>query len=198
MDLVRMGAPLDEHDREGKQPLHIACVKGLAIVVEEMVQQGAPLMTLDKAGFNPLNYALRYSNDPDGRMKNAIVAIFKHPTGRALVTPDLTSASFKTMDFKTACAVALAWRDDESPLHIASRYLDPKLLADLTRGGMDVNMVNASGNTPLHLVALGRPHFLNEWRHCTSHNLDVTLLISIKQNSFSSDYPLQNYVIYND
>ena len=164
--MVRNGAPLDVSDREGKQPLHIACKHGRSSVAEVMIQQGAPLMTLDKAGFHPLNYALCYSDqgNNDVRMQRVVAAIFNHPKGRSLVTPNLVESSYATMQFDAACGVALAWRDDESPVHASCRYLEPQLLARLIAGGLDITMVNASGNTPLHLVAMGRPSFLNGWR----------------------------------
>jgi len=166
--MVQRNAPLDEKNKEGRQPLHIACVKGLADVVVEMVEKGAPLMTLDKAGYHPLNYALSYSkkDENDTDMQDAVVCIMGHPKGRLLVTPDLVANTswFEDMTLDALCVVASAWGNDEKPVHVTSRYLEPTLLADLIKGGMDINMVNASGNTPLHLVVMGRPHFLNEWR----------------------------------
>ncbi len=64
------------------------------------------------------------------------MAIFRDHRGQSLVTPDLAATSwFDSMTFEAASAVTEAWMcDDESPAHVACRYLEPKILAHLIAG----------------------------------------------------------------
>ncbi|XP_048243945.1 ankyrin-1-like [Haliotis rufescens] len=61
-ELIRRGAIIDKHDKEGRSPLLIACYFGFADIVKYLVDRGASIDSPDVEGRTPLYIACDYGH----------------------------------------------------------------------------------------------------------------------------------------
>ena len=147
------------HSVNERGPLHEACVKGFAELIEPLLAAGADPTQLDRFGQSPLDLALAYKNAGaiavllrlGARLKGCQVAA-EHAMesatvrGRTEITSMLIQGGF----------------DINKPTETGSTYLhdaalkgQSKMAQLLLDWGARVDALNLSGGTPLHDAALG-------------------------------------------
>jgi len=109
---------------DGRQPIHLACIRGLAAVIPELVAAGASPVAKDRFGQTPLDLALAYKNG------NVVAALLK-----------LTS-------IKESQAAA------DSAMEAAALRGQTEIVRILADNGYDVNRPTPSGSTCLNDAAL--------------------------------------------
>lgn len=163
-------------DDKGFTALHVACLFGRPLIVDELLCSGSNINALDYSGSTPIHYAAAKGH------QNALLLLLH-----------------------SGAIISICDNDGNTPLHLASNNgheVCVKALlyfAEHTGSKLDVNSQNTNGDTPLHRAARwgyesivqilleygGRPDIENK-RHLTpmdsAHNLHVSkLLINVNK-----------------
>src|SRR6185437_2479777 len=158
--LLRRGAdPNRVHTLDGRGPLHEACIKGFANLVEPLIAAGADPVRADRFGLEPLDLALDYQNEK-------VVAALLHLDiqGNKLQAAAEEAMESATLRGQTAIAKLLiqGGLSIDKPTASGSTYLNDAALKgkkDLVRllldHGANVNGGNQAGESPLQNAALG-------------------------------------------
>ncbi|XP_044751495.1 serine/threonine-protein phosphatase 6 regulatory ankyrin repeat subunit A-like isoform X2 [Coccinella septempunctata] len=126
--LVGIGTPLNVEDNQGCTPLHLAAGYDLeSKCVEYFLEHKADPLSRDKKGFTPLHYAAAGNNTSAGLLV-------------------LSSFNYK-------CSVEKLSTTLVTPLHLAAKVGNYKILKKLIEDGADVNAQEEQGITPLMLAA---------------------------------------------
>lgn len=129
--LLDNNANVNIRNSRGETPLHVACINSVCNrtkIVYELINHGANLEARDKDGLTPLMYAARANN---GKYVNALML-------------NKAYAYAQDNEGNTALHYAAQKKDIEGKSH-ALRFL--------LRRGVDPNIRNKEGWTPLHLAA---------------------------------------------
>jgi uncharacterized protein len=154
---------------DGRGPLHEACIKGLAALLEPLVAAGADAVQRDRSGQTPLDLALAYKNE------NVVAALLHLPAAKPALQPTDGSGESvgavardamenATLRGQTEIARLLieAGFDINQPTASHSSYLNDAALKGqakvaqlLLDHGASLESHNADGGSPLHDAALG-------------------------------------------
>ena len=143
----------------GRAPLHEACVKGFAELIESLIAAGADPVQRDRFGQTPLDLALAYKNP------SAVAVLLR--TGARL--KECQAAAEHAMESATlrgqtgiASILIQGGFDINKPTQAGSTYLhdaalkgQSKMAQLLLDRGAQLDALNLSGGTPLHDAALG-------------------------------------------
>lgn len=158
--LLRRGADANRvHTLDGRGPLHEACIKGFANLVEPLIAAGADPVRADRFGLEPLDLALDYQNEK-------VVAALLHLDiqGDKLQASAEAAMESATLRGQTAIAKLLiqGGLPINKPTASGSTYLNDaalkgkkELVRLLLDHGADVNGGNQAGESPLQNAALG-------------------------------------------
>ena len=154
--IVEHGGKVYVADKLGRTPLHIAAAKDCTSIAAKLLEAGASTVARDNEGNSPFSVALNRGNGElccelvsygakvddtisfFNCVSNAVKAGDAHLVAR-LITID---ASLNEQD-----------ENGSSALHLALIYGRVEIAEWIIEHGGDVSLANASGTTPLHLLA---------------------------------------------
>lgn len=125
--LLRIGAHIDQTDKNGQTPLFAAAAQGQAEMVAFLTEKHAKKSHRDQMGRTAVEWAIENGATP---------AFLEH----------LAQYGF---DF------AAAPKTRRTPLHLAASLGRDDLIAPLAARGLDINARDSDGKTPLHLATTG-------------------------------------------
>jgi ankyrin len=147
------------HALDGRGPLHEACMKGFANLIQPLIDAGADPVQRDRFGLTPLDVALDYKNE------NVVVALLhlnlQSGALRAAAEAAMESATLRGQTEIARLLIqgglAVNERTSGGTTYLGDAALKGKkeLVRLLLEHGADVNATNPSGGTPLHDAALG-------------------------------------------
>lgn len=157
--LLRHGAdPRRVRPQDGRGPLHEACIKGSAALIDLLINAGAPPAERDKSGQTPLDLALAYQN------RAAIGALerlsFTRPECRTAAANAIETATVRGQTeivrllLDGGFDLRRSAPDRSTYLHQAALHGRVKLVRLFLDRGADPNALDGSGGTPLHSAAL--------------------------------------------
>uniref|UniRef100_A0ABD2XRW0 Uncharacterized protein n=2 Tax=Trichogramma kaykai TaxID=54128 RepID=A0ABD2XRW0_9HYME len=170
ISLLRRGASPILADKNRSTPLHIICHKkynDLATMLLEINDDNDERTLMvdvrDDQGDTPLHLALRNKNkkatelllkygvDPNSANLKGLTAL--HIVSQENERYDLAKVLFEICKQKNV-TLRVDARDEfgDTPLHLALRSNNKRLVELLLRQGADVNLANEEGSTPLHIV----------------------------------------------
>lgn len=132
-DLISMGLSIDVYDDDDNQPIHYAASAGFAGIIQLLLKKGGDVNARGPQRKTPVHFAIQYLK--------AIRSLLKaHPT-----------LSLQDNEGNTALHSVFLCASGNSPANAT-------IVEELVESGTDVNILNASGITPLHLaIDLTRP-----------------------------------------
>jgi ankyrin repeat protein len=143
--LLRHGVAMHGRDEDERTPLHLSCYYGQLEVAEMLLGHGAQVNAADNRGHTPLhqvtlgNYDYQSFGMDEWDLKD-------HP-GKVLRLAERLLESGADVNAQN--------KDQETPLHLASRLRLHAMARFLLKNGADVNAKNSEGKSPLQL-ATGR------------------------------------------
>ena len=176
--LLKHDAKIDVVDKDGNQPLHVACKRSFTETVKLMVSHGADTNAVNKHGQTPLHIVTGGDED----CPELCEVLFKHDakigavdkygnqplhlacqqnhveTGNLFVSYGADVGAVNSNGHSPL--YLLSWSvkggvnsEEDSALHIVARHGMVTTVQLLVDCGADVNAVNKHGQTPLHIVA---------------------------------------------
>ena len=147
---------LNTPDAQGSYPLHRAVEKGSADVVELLLALGAKPELKDKAGLSPLRLAIdKGANDCVKVLVDKGADIFSADnSGSTALEAALAKGGDTLSSAFSPKNVNVTGGDGKAALHIAADRLLEDQCSRLLAAGADVNLSDASGQTPLDLALL--------------------------------------------
>eukprot|EP00049_Salpingoeca_infusionum_P014522 m.273960 g.273960 ORF g.273960 m.273960 type:complete len:1381 (+) comp15684_c1_seq66:129-4271(+) len=160
--LVQYGSAVNQQDCGGRTALHHACSCGNDLAVSVLLEAGADPLVLDAQGDVAAHHALQ------SRRANELLRLLtkfmqlsdvRDCFGRSLLTQSILDGNSVTRRLLLElCSEHQYWlnskdRQGWTALHWGARLDDAEAVDDLLVAGADVNVVDAQGNTALHLAA---------------------------------------------
>ncbi|QEN06050.1 hypothetical protein EW093_15585 [Thiospirochaeta perfilievii] len=150
-EIFKIDTNINELDKNGRTPLHVACESGNITIAQLLIVQGAKINIQDKQGYTPLHIAIKSGNTQLTKIlaKNGADIFIKDNLGRtpyneavkmgiesvkALISPE----SIKSVDSKGM-----------SLLHLAAQAGDYKVCEYLIESEADVNLRDKASLLPL-------------------------------------------------
>lgn len=149
---------LNQPDRNGDRPLHLAARAGQVAIVRELADHGAALSARDSTGRTPLELALR-----GGKTQVAVLLVQAGaPLDAQTMLVTLVRAGVSdrdSLDFLLRRGADLNRLDatGQAPLHQAVALGHLETVKRLIARGADVNCPDGSGRTPLALARVLDP-----------------------------------------
>ncbi|XP_014237548.1 tankyrase-1-like [Trichogramma pretiosum] len=144
---------LDARDKMGNVWLHLALLYGNKKAVELLLRRGADPNLIDEQGSTPLHVICRESDSTWSIID--MKKLYDENTGDRCFNDDYDMAKmlFEISD-ELGQTVQVDARDDDgdTPLHLAVKIGNKKLVELLTSRGADLTAANAEGLTPVHLM----------------------------------------------
>jgi ankyrin repeat protein len=150
------------HAADGRGPLHEACIKGIAALIQPLVEAGANPVQRDRSGQTPLDLALAYKNEN-------VVAVLLHMNprqeGLGGTVDEAAREAMETATVRGQTEIARqlieAGFDINQPTAARSSYLNDAALKGQKKvaqlfldHGANLEARNAQGGSPLHDAAL--------------------------------------------
>lgn len=150
---IAWGSDINELNKDGLRPLHVASIRGQLVVVRLLLNNSADPNALDSTGLAPVTTALLH-----GRAR--IAELLKQKGADIDANKLLMQlVSHKASD-RDVMSLLLIWGADinhtsqkgQAPLEVAITQSDLKMVKLLIRSGADVNAPNQNEQTPLELA----------------------------------------------
>ncbi|WP_295391361.1 ankyrin repeat domain-containing protein [uncultured Thiodictyon sp.] len=150
---IAAGTDLNQPDRHGDRPLHLAARAGQIAILRELADHGASLVALDSAGRTPLELALSHGKTQVA----ALLVELGAPLDAQAMLVTLVRAGVSdrdSVDFLLRRGADLNRPDaaGQTPLHQAVMLGHLETLKRLIARGADVNRPDGTGRTPLALA----------------------------------------------
>jgi ankyrin repeat protein len=140
--LLNHGVDMHRPDVDERTPLHLACYYGKVDVAEVLLDHGAQVDAADIRGHTPLHQVTQGNNDyPNFDMGQWGL---KQHLGNFLLLAMRLLESDADLNAQN--------KDQETPLHLASRLRLREMARFLLDNGADVNAKNSEGKSPLQLA----------------------------------------------
>lgn len=144
---------------DGRQPLHLACVRGFAAVIAPLVAAGASPVAKDRFGQTPLDLALAYKNL---NVVAALVKLGSHvAAAQSAADAAMESATLRGQTEIVRMLLEGSY-DPARPTPSGSTFLNDAALKGcrkvaqlLLDHGARVDVADGSGELPLHDAAMG-------------------------------------------
>jgi len=148
---INSKSEISTNDKEGNTPLHWAAKDGKLDVVELLINKGADVKARNNSGLTSLNLA------EDGEKLDVMKLLVNK-----LATLDNITPLYAAIKYGTSKAVKLFietdvnanHNKDETLLHYAAKVGNLDVMRLLLGKGIDVNVKQNDGTTPLHLASL--------------------------------------------
>jgi ankyrin repeat protein len=128
--LLDLGANIHIKNDDMQNLLHHVGITGQYEVAKLLLSKGLPINAMDDYGATPLFYAIIYEN-------SRVEKLFRNNRGRLIINDkDEEEASYKSM------------------LHLVAEMGDKKLAKTLMDKGMNINIPDEEGLTPLHYAVI--------------------------------------------
>ena len=161
--MLHSGASVNERDELGRSPLHAAVDGGDPGMVRALIEAGARLEERDKRGQTPLFWAayLGQTRDLDvlvgagaqleARSKNRVTPLMAAAASRHLMEPEL-SQHFRAL---IECGADIRANDGSrtTAMHLAAAGANLPIMQVLHDAGVDFDVPNSDGLTPMHFAA---------------------------------------------
>ena len=158
--LIQNGADLNETDKEGCSPLHIAIRLKHTAIVKLLIQNGADLTKTDHKGYFPLNLAILH------RQPAMVKLLLENDANPNSLNPDKTSLLYwqivlgsyeifsLLVDHKVKLDIEVERYDFSkcSLLHFAIYNKKQEFSKKLIENGAELNISDSLGQHPLHLA----------------------------------------------
>lgn len=135
LDAILENEPdLEQRDKNGRTPLHIACKEGLGKAIDKLLSNGADPDACDNEGDQPLMYAVNYAWRAKGTFLEPIYHL-------AIATKDINNIGTE--------------KDSDTALGWAVKYggNSASVVTVLLEQGANPNKKNNKGQTPLMIAA---------------------------------------------
>jgi len=154
---IAWGSDINELDKDGLSPLHVAANKGRYVVVKLLLNSGANADAKDRNGNTPLSTALLA-----GRIQ--IAELLKQKGASTDANQLLMQVVLQQASDRDVLALLVKWNADlnhttkngQTPLAVAISQADLKMAKLLIRSGVDVNKPNREKVSPLELAEKGQ------------------------------------------
>ena len=155
--LLKEGCPIDIRDRDGLTSLHFAAEYGHVVIIEMLVYHGLDVNVEDNEGSTPLHSAAAL-----GQLESVLTLLqlggrksLTKIDKRNNATPlhHAVAGGHKdvvTLLLREGCPVTTRARHGVSVLLVAARFGQKELIAYLIGCGLNVNIEDEDGATPLH------------------------------------------------
>ncbi|CAB0031871.1 unnamed protein product [Trichogramma brassicae] len=131
---------VDARDNDGRTPLHVSIRNGNINLMKFLLTRGANPNLANENGFTTLHIACQRKYDD----------------------VDLLKMLFEAADkFNKPLQVDARDKSDCTPLHLALNCGHEQIAEWLLRKGADLNLANAKGSTPLHLISAGKMDYVD-------------------------------------
>jgi ankyrin repeat protein len=151
-------ADVNEVDKDGLSPLHLAVASFRTNMVQILITAGANVSAkAPKLGWTPLHYLAAYPNSwcnfPIAGWPNSNISyarsIIEDPDGSA---PTYTRRIILTLLLKAGAGVSIKLSSGEMPLHLAVQHGCVETVKALLDAGAGATARDQNGNTPLHIA----------------------------------------------
>jgi ankyrin repeat protein len=172
--LLQHGARTDAADKDGNQPLHLACKQGHSGIEKLLVDYGADVTATNLDGHTPVflvtqQFSETEEDDTHPKVKLHVAA----KTGNKQIILELIGS---VVDVNT-------WNKQEGTLlHTAANgWLDcPQLCDILWKHSVKIDAVDQDGNQPLHLACRQSHTKIVKW--LLQHDADINAMNKYKQS----------------
>ena len=184
--LLEHRADVTAENDKGQTPLHILAGRNIADEGDVLnlplllLKNGAEVNSRDKDNEPPLLQAIRsdffelaeilLEHGADANAKNDEGKTPFHVLSESNITDESDILNFVLLLSKDGAMVNRRDQDEESPLHLATRWNRFMLAKTLLEHGADVNVEDNQGQTPLHMVS-------DSWINDEGDTLNLALLL---------------------
>lgn len=156
--LIEKNASINAKDKNGNTSLHLAVRRGNLEIVNFLIKNKAVIDGKNKLGSKPIDLANGgYHKAIEGTLRNKRQQLLEKFLKLAKNYPTISDLLPPLNDFSNTDLSNVKISNDDTLLHRAAQINDPKRLKKivkiLIRIGLDINVKNILGDTPLHLAA---------------------------------------------
>ncbi|KAK7408038.1 hypothetical protein QQX98_009811 [Neonectria punicea] len=149
---------LSETDGDGRQPLHLACLRGHKDTAELLLQRGADIEAKQSSGATPLDEACWKGH------KHVVEFLLSSGADTQVIDNDGWSPIRSATEYERLAVVETLLNENpaninvgddygETPLHVASGKGYTEVIRLLLERGADVDNADKDGETPLHAAS---------------------------------------------
>jgi ankyrin repeat protein len=150
--LLEHGVDVNARDKDQTTPLHSAAYNGFAGLAEVLLEHGALADAEDIGGETPLHRLVLGNHVFKPRLESRQAYLLKPPwTSHQAHALRLTTLTQRLLEH--GANVNAQNKDQETPLHLASRFRLHDMAIFLLQHGADVNVENSEGKSPLQLAS---------------------------------------------
>ena len=187
--LLEHNAKVDTVDKDGNQPLHLACKRRHTATVHVLLSHGADVTALNKWQRKPLHLA-----------NESVLKSYRVHNGNHAVHTVVEKGHIQTVQLLVDCGADVNKLNEygQTPLHTAAGGEKdcPELCSMLLDHNAKVDAVDKDGNQPLHLAC-------KQWHTSTvglllSHGADLTALNNQQKKPFhfANESVLKSYEVH--
>ena len=154
--LLNEGCPIDIRDSDGLSALHLAAFYGHIDIIELLVKQGLDVNVVDNKGRTPLHLAAARGQLESIHTLLELKKVTDKSSQEERDSPIYQAVAGGHKDvllLNEGCPIGIRNSYSSSALHLAARFGMVHVIEILVMNGLDVNVEDNKGRTPLHSAA---------------------------------------------